>query len=182
MTVSPEGRHLVVVAAAEAVTTEALLEVAVGLLLLRVVLVVATVVLVVELLGVLPSLTLGLLAVDEVGALGLGKAVDLAASETGEELLCESVGNGLAYQKRQWIVARERGLWCCLTLLPLPVLEHLHGHERCTAGEQLVAELGLVVILLVDLVVIVLGVALELLDLEGIIEAVSSLTETEHCD
>jgi hypothetical protein len=46
-----------------------------------------------------------------------------------------------------------------LTLLSLPVLEHLHGHEGSTAGEQLVAELGLVVIL-VDLVVVVLGVAL----------------------
>lgn len=48
---------------------------------------------------------------------------------------------------------------CVLTLLPLLVLEHLHGHEGSTAGEELVAELGLVVILLVDLVVVVLGVA-----------------------
>lgn len=101
-------RHLVVVAAE--VTTEALLEVAVGLLLVRVVLVVAAVVLVVELLSVLPSLTLGLLAVDEVGALGLGKAVDLTASEAGEELLCESVGDGLACRKRQWTVPCVRGL------------------------------------------------------------------------
>ena len=45
-----------------------------------------------------------------------------------------------------------------LTLLPLLVLEHLHGHEGSTASEQLVAELSLVVIL-VDLVVVVLGVA-----------------------
>jgi hypothetical protein len=44
-----------------------------------------------------------------------------------------------------------------LTLLPLLVLEHLHGHERGTAGEQLVAELSLVV-LLVGLVVAVFGV------------------------
>lgn len=51
-----------------------------------------------------------------------------------------------------------------LTLLPLLVLEHLHGHEGSTAGEQLVAELGLVVILLVDLVVVVLGVAWKLLE------------------
>ena len=44
-----------------------------------------------------------------------------------------------------------------LTLLPLLVLEHLHGHERGTAGEQLVAELGLVVVL-VGLVVAVFGI------------------------
>jgi hypothetical protein len=44
-----------------------------------------------------------------------------------------------------------------LTLLPLLVLEHLHGHERGTAGEQLVAELSLVVVL-VGLVVAVFGV------------------------
>lgn len=85
-----------VVVAAEAVTTEAVLEVAVRLLLLRVVLVVAAVVLVVELLGVLPGLTLGLLAVDEVGTLSLGEAVDFTASEAGEELLGELVGDGLA--------------------------------------------------------------------------------------
>jgi len=49
-----------------------------------------------------------------------------------------------------------------LTLFPLLVFEHLHGHEGSAAGEQLVAELGLVVIL-VDLVVVVLGVALRVL-------------------
>ena len=86
--------HLVPVTAE--VTAEALLEVTVRLLLLGVVLVVLAVVLVVELLGVLAGLALGLLAVDEVGALGLGKTVDLTASETGEELLCEAVRDGLA--------------------------------------------------------------------------------------
>ena len=86
--------HLVVVTAE--VTAEALLEVTVRLLLLGVVLVVLAVVLVVELLGVLAGLALGLLAVDEVGALGLGETVDLTTGETGEELLCEAVGDGLA--------------------------------------------------------------------------------------
>jgi hypothetical protein len=51
------------------------------------------------------------------------------------------------------------GGWGALTLLALPVLEHLHGHEGSTAGDDLVAELGLVIILLVGLVVVVLGVA-----------------------
>jgi len=78
------------------VAAEALLEVSVGLLLVGVVLVVLAVVLVVELLSVLASLTLGLLAVDEVGALGLGETVDLTTSEAGEELLREAVRYGLA--------------------------------------------------------------------------------------
>jgi hypothetical protein len=51
------------------------------------------------------------------------------------------------------------GWWGALTLLALPVLEHLHGHEGSTASDDLVAELSLVVILLVGLVVVVLGVA-----------------------
>ena len=89
-----EAVHLVPVTAE--VTAEALLKVTVRLLLLGVVLVVLAVVLVVELLGILAGLALGLLAVDEVGALGLGKTVDLTASETGEELLCEAVRDGLA--------------------------------------------------------------------------------------
>ena len=89
-----EAVHLVPVTTE--VTAEALLEVSVGLLLLGVVLVVLAIVLVVELLGVLAGLALGLLAVDEVGTLGLGKAVDLTTGETGEELLCEAVRDGLA--------------------------------------------------------------------------------------
>ena len=66
-----------------------------------------------------------------------------------------------------------------LTLLPLLVLEHLHGHEGSAAGEQLVAELGLVVIL-VDLVVVVLGVAFVVLAAESTYQGASCLTETEH--
>ena len=89
-----EAVHLVVVAAE--VTAEALLEVAVRLLLVGVVLVVLAVVLVVELLGVLPGLALGLLAVDVVGALGLSKAVDLTTSKAGKKLLCELVRHRLA--------------------------------------------------------------------------------------
>lgn len=65
------------------------------LLLVWVVLVLATVVLVVELLGALLGLVLGLLAVEEVLALGLGESVDLGTGEAGEELLGESVGDGL---------------------------------------------------------------------------------------
>jgi hypothetical protein len=66
-----------------------------------------------------------------------------------------------------------------LTLLPLLVLEHLHGHEGSTAGEKLVAELGLVVIL-VDLVVVVLGIALRVLAAGNGHRVANYLTETEH--
>ena len=66
------------------------------LLLVRVVLVLAAVVLVVKLLGVAPGVTLGLLAVNVVGTLGLGETVDLTASEASEELLGEAVRDGLA--------------------------------------------------------------------------------------
>lgn len=45
-----------------------------------------------------------------------------------------------------------------LTLLALVVLEHLHGGEGSTTGEQLMAELGLVV-RLVGLLVVVTGLA-----------------------
>lgn len=76
-------------------------------------------------------------------------------------------------------MARFGGIWLFLTLLPLLVLEHLHGHEGSSAGEQLVAELGLVVIL-VDLVVVVLGVAFEASAVGICHVGVSRLTETEH--
>ena len=55
---------------------------------------------------------------------------------------------------KYWIVVR----WKVQRTVPtLVVLEHLHGGERGTAGEQLMAELGLVV-RLVGLLVLVAGV------------------------
>lgn len=58
--------------------------------------VVVAVVLIVELFAATLGLTLGLLAVDVVGALGLGEPVDLSTSEAGDQLLGELVGDGLA--------------------------------------------------------------------------------------
>lgn len=75
---------------------EALLEVAWSLTLVRVVLIVTAVVLVVEVLSPLLGLVLRPLAVDVVGALGLGETVDLGASETGQQLLGKAVGDSLA--------------------------------------------------------------------------------------
>ena len=76
------GHRLPVVTATEGVT-----QVTVRLLLVGVVLVVATVVLVVQLLSTLAGLTLSTLAVDVVGTLGLGEPVNFTASDAGEELL-----------------------------------------------------------------------------------------------
>jgi hypothetical protein len=52
-------------------------------------------------------------------------------------------------------------LWCPHTLLALLILEDLHGGEGSTTGEQLMAELALVVwlVLVVDLVVLLLALA-----------------------
>jgi hypothetical protein len=56
--------------------------------------------LIVHVLSVTLGLVLGLLAVEEVLALGLSKLVDLSTSETSEELLGELMGDGLAWRER----------------------------------------------------------------------------------
>lgn len=67
-------------------------------MLARIELVVVAVLLVVELLGVLASVTLRFLTVDVVGALGLAELVDLTTSKAGDELLGEGVGDWLAWK------------------------------------------------------------------------------------
>lgn len=57
----------------------------------------ALVTLLVHVLGVLLRVMFGLLLVKPVHTLGLGKLVDLAADEASDELLGESVADGLAY-------------------------------------------------------------------------------------
>lgn len=52
---------------------------------------------VIHALSVFPSLTLGLLPVKPVFALGLGKLVDLSGSEASSKFLSKSVRDGLAY-------------------------------------------------------------------------------------
>lgn len=99
--------------------------------------------LVVETLGVLLSLVLGLLLIDIVEALGLNQLVDLSTSKAGKELLSELVVDRLA-------------------LPALSLLKGVHGSERGTASEELVAELALVVVV-VDLVVGVVGFTFRLL-------------------
>lgn len=79
------------------VVVEVLLEVLRWSLLVGVVLVLATVVLVVQLLSAALGLVLSLLAVVEVFALGLGESVDLSTGEASEELFGELVGDWLAW-------------------------------------------------------------------------------------
>lgn len=135
-------------------STKLLLEVLVGTLVVGVVLVLATVVLVVHLLGVAAGIALGTLAVNVVGALGLAELVDLRTREAGQELLGELVGDGLAWRVVSGDVDLGRMWSGLLTLIALVVLEHLHGGEATGTGEELMAELGLVV-RLVDLLVVV---------------------------
>lgn len=91
---------------------------------LRVILVQVAVLLVVQPLGVLLGMMLGLLAVDKVEPLGLGQLVDLGAGKGGDHLLGEAVVDGLA-------------------LLALLVLEQVHGLEGGGAAQQLVRQLAL---------------------------------------
>lgn len=101
----------VATAAAKVLPTKGVLEMARRFMLARVILVVVVaVVLVVEVLGTLLGLVLRLLAVNVVGALGLGQAVDFSTRKASEELLSEAVRNGLACWLRQY----ERGIWMCV--------------------------------------------------------------------
>lgn len=79
-----------------AVITVFLLQLVVRSLPLRVVILLAAIVLVVELLGSLLGLVLGLLTVDIVGTLGLGETVDFHTSKGGDGLLGELVRGWLA--------------------------------------------------------------------------------------
>lgn len=58
--------------------------------------IIVAIVAVVHALYLLLGVVLGLLAVDEVHALGLGQLVHLSTSETDKELLGELMGDGLS--------------------------------------------------------------------------------------
>lgn len=109
-------------------------------------------------LGVLLGVVVSLLTVNPVHALGLGELVNLAADDTGKELLGESVAHRLAYGTNtrleivsKWEVVKQ-------TVLALVVLVGLHGTEGSGTGSELVGELALVVLLtVVDITVSLLG-------------------------
>lgn len=65
----------------------------------------ATVVLVIEIVSVLLGMALGLDLVELIETLGLEELVDFGASEAGESLLGESVGDRLAWI---WILVRNK--------------------------------------------------------------------------
>lgn len=85
--------HLVVVVVATEVVLDVLWWALVG-----VVLILAAIVLVIQLFAAALGLVLGPLAVDVVGALGLGEFVDLSTGEACEQLLGELVGDWLAWR------------------------------------------------------------------------------------
>jgi hypothetical protein len=64
---------------------------------------VVDVVLIVHLLSILLGLTLGLLLVKPVLALGLSELVNLSACEASEKLLCKLVRYGLAWEALIWM-------------------------------------------------------------------------------
>lgn len=110
------------------------------------------VVLVVHVLGGLFGMTVSLNFVILVHPLGLNKFVDLATYEASEEFLGELVRDGLACK---WLGSKSTGEeWrrhAFLALMVLIELETLEGGSTC---DQLMRELGLVVVALVALVVL----------------------------
>ncbi len=86
-----------------------------------------TVLLVVQLLGLLTGVTLGLLPVEEVEALSLEKLVDFGTCDTGEHLLGEFVLGSF-------------------TVAFLTLLVFSHGEEGGTESNGFVRELALVLL------------------------------------
>lgn len=93
------------------------------------------------LLELLASVVLGLLPVEEVETLGLEFAVDEGTGDTGEDLLGVLVARGLAVPGNM-------------------VLVSFHGLEGSGAGNELVAELGLVFLAAVVVLELVVGLSL----------------------
>lgn len=113
---------------------------------------------VVHVLSRLLCVTLGLEVVKGILALGLGELVDLGADEASKHLLGESVVDGLAYGTQMnetwvswWQWRRTR------TLSALVVLKLLEAFKGGGAADQLVGELGFMLLATVDLLVSVVG-------------------------
>jgi hypothetical protein len=100
-------------------------------------------VVVVQVLGLRLSLTLGLLTVDPIGAFGLGELVDLTTSEAGKELLGKGVRNGLPCA---FISLRfEARMRSRQTFVALMVFKGLEGGKSTGTGKHFVAKAALVV-------------------------------------
>ena len=110
------------------------------------------VVLVVHVLGVLFGMTMSLNLVILVHSLGLSKFVNLATYEASEDFLGELVRDRLACK---WLGSKNgRGMerrHAFLALMVLIEFETLEGGSTC---DQLMRELGLVVVALVALVIL----------------------------
>lgn len=113
---------------------------------LRAIVLLAAVLFIVQILGLLLGVVLGALTVDKVETLGLGHLVDLGSGQGSEGLLGKSMADLLAF----------------LALLFLP---QVHGLPGGRPADELVGELGLVLlgdfIRVVHLVTGVLGLGCE---------------------
>ena len=113
------------------------------------------VVLVVHVLAILSGMTMSLDLVVLIHPLGLSKFVDLATYEASEKFLGKLVGDRFACKLLGSRSASEE--WrrhAFLALVVLIELETLEGGSTC---DQLMRELGLVVVLSIDLLMSVLG-------------------------
>ena len=84
---------------------------------------------IIHVLNVLLGVVLGLLAVDEVHALGLGQLVNLSTGNTDKELLGELMGDRLACGASELVVQSCEWRHEKRTILALSVLEDLEGTE-----------------------------------------------------
>jgi hypothetical protein len=110
------------------------------------------VVLVVHVLSAPSGMTVSLDLVILVHPLGLSKFVDLATYEASEEFLGELVRDGLACK---WLGSKSTGEeWRRHAFLALVVLIELETLEGGSSCDQLMRELGLVVVALVALIVL----------------------------
>ena len=91
---------------------------------------------------------LGLVGIILVHSLGLGELVDFSSNESGEQFLGKGMGDRLAYVR--FVSIGTGGLRCgCkggLTFFALMVLKQLHALKGSTACDELMGELGLVIV------------------------------------
>lgn len=117
------------------------------------------IVLVVHLLGLLLSMTLGLLLIEPVFAFAFGQFVYLSTGKACNELLGEGVGYWLACGGVSHVLGM---LWGRRrTLRALVILKSLETSKGSTSSNNLVSKAGLVlleVVVVVDLLVAVLAV------------------------
>jgi len=123
-----------------------------------IVLIILSVMLVIHAFSGVLRMSLGLLFINEILALGLSELVDLGAGEASEELLGEGVVDRLSCFRVRFCVLHGAWRGWGRTLFALAVLEDFEGTEGGGTADELVAELGFVVVVAVALVDLLVGV------------------------